>query len=86
MKLRTLFTLALGVAVGYKLARTVSRDDPSIVKGPRGEKAPAGLSLGINGTTQRLADQMTGKSLDVIRSARQAIHARLTQDPDATWN
>jgi len=86
MKLRTLIVLVIGLALGYKLAKRTTQDDPAIVKGPRDERPAANPAMRmISGQAQRLADQATVKSLDVIRGARRAIRSRLTDD-DPAWN
>ena len=88
MKLRSLLILAAGVAVGYKLAKTATEDDPLVVKGPQREQTSGNPALRvITGQAQRLADQATGKSLDAIRGARRALQSRLSDaEDDAAWN
>ena len=86
MKLRTLILLAVGIALGYKLAKRSTEDDPAIVKGPRDEQRSSNPALRlISGQAQKLADQATVKSLDAIRGARRALQSRLAED-DAAWN
>ena len=88
MKLRSLMILAAGLAVGYKLAKTATEDDPLVVKGPQREQTSGSPALRvITGQAQRLADQATGKSLDAIRGARRAFQSRLSDtEDDAAWN
>jgi hypothetical protein len=87
MKLRTLILLAAGVAIGYKLAKRSTEDDPYVVKGPRDEQRSGNPALRlIGGQAQKLADQATVKSLDAIRGARRAIQSRLSDDDTAAWN
>ena len=86
MKLRTLVLIAVGIALGYKLAKRSTEDDPAIVKGPRDEQRSSNPALRlISGQAQKLADQATVKSLDAIRGARRALQSRLAED-DAAWN
>ncbi|HEV8563882.1 MAG TPA: hypothetical protein VGR41_03105 [Actinomycetota bacterium] len=88
MKLRTLLILAVGLALGYKLAKRATEDDPYVVKGPQREQSNGRPTFRvITGQAQRLAGQASGKSLDAIRGARRALQSRLadTQD-DAAWN
>jgi hypothetical protein len=86
MKFRTLILIAVGIALGYKLAKRSTEDDPAIVKGPRDEQRSSNPALRlISGQAQKLADQATVKSLDAIRGARRALQSRLAED-DAAWN
>jgi hypothetical protein len=88
MKLRTLLILLVGLAIGYKLAKRATEDDPYVVKGPQRETSTGNPALrAIGGTAQRLADQATVKSLDAIRGARRALQSRLGESQgDAVWN
>jgi hypothetical protein len=92
MKFRT--GLLLGLAVGYGIAKrsALTEDDPYVVKGPQREQ-PSGLAANmavraVGDRAQRLADQATVASLDVIRRTRSAIQSRLGEAPgdDAAWN
>jgi hypothetical protein len=88
MKLRTLLILAIGLAIGYKLAKRATADDPYIVKGPQREASNGSPTLRvISGQAQKLADQATGKSLEAIRGARRALQSRMAEAQDDTaWN
>lgn len=87
MKLRTLLILLVGLAIGYKLAKRATEDDPYVVKGPQRETAGNPALRAIGGTAQRLADQATVRSLDAIRGARRALQSRLGESQDdAVWN
>ena len=92
MKFRT--GLLLGLAVGYGIAKrsALTEDDPYVVKGPQREQA-SGLASNmavraVGDRAQRLADQATVASLDVIRRTRSAIQSRLGESSgeDAAWN
>jgi hypothetical protein len=88
MKLRNLFLIGLGIAIGYQISRKLREDDPNVVSGPRPSKADgngAGRGM-VAGQAQRLADQATARSLEAIRRARGAIRTRLAEDTDASWN
>jgi hypothetical protein len=86
MKLRTFLILIVGLAIGYKLAKRATQDDPLVVKGPQRDQVRPKFRL-ITGPAQRLADQATGKSLDAIRGARRALQNRLADSQDdAAWN
>ena len=87
MKLRSLFLLAGGVALGMKLAAKLHEDDPNVLHGPqrsRTDQRPA-LRL-VSDRVQRLTDAATGKSLDAIRRVRSEIRDRLGEDDAAAWN
>ena len=88
MKLRTLLILVVGLAIGYKLAKRATEDDPYVVKGPHRQQWSGGPKFRvITGQAQRLADQATGKSLDAIRGARRALQSHLADSQDdAAWN
>jgi hypothetical protein len=87
MRLRTLLMLAAGIAIGRRLAKKSSEDEPDVVKGPRDEQPTANPVLQvITGPAQKLADQAAVKGIDAIRSARRAIQSRLGEDDDAAWN
>jgi len=90
MKFRT--GLLLGLAVGYGLAKrsALTEDDPYVVKGPQREQS-SGTNTAVRAVgdrAQRLADQATVASLDVIRRTRSAIQSRLGESSggDAAWN
>ena len=86
MKLRTLLILIVGLAIGYKLAKRATQDDPLVVKGPQRDQARPRFRL-ISGSAQKLADQATGKSLEAIRGARRALQNKLADSQDdAAWN
>jgi hypothetical protein len=91
MKFRT--GLLLGLAVGYGLAKrsALTQDDPYVVKGPQREQSSGGTNTAVRAVgdrAQRLADQATVASLDVIRRTRSAIQSRLgeSSSDDAAWN
>jgi hypothetical protein len=86
MKLRTLLILIVGLAIGYKLARRATQDDPLVVKGPQRDQGTPRFRL-ISGSAQRLADRATGRSLEAIRGARLAMQNKLADSQeDAAWN
>lgn len=87
MKLRSLFLLIAGVALGMKLAGKLREDDPNVLHGPqraRSEQRP-GLRL-VSTQVQRLTDAATGRSLEAIRRVRSEIRDRLGEDDAAAWN
>jgi hypothetical protein len=87
MKLRSLFLLIAGVALGMKLAAKLREDDPNVLHGPqraRSDQTP-GLRL-VTDQFQRITDAATGKSLDAIRRVRSEIRDRLGEDDAAAWN
>jgi hypothetical protein len=91
MKLRNLILIALGIAIGYKLFAKVHEDDPSVVKGP--QRRQEGFGSGRAGRTvssqaQRIAEQATSKSLDIIKRARGSLRDRMGEyeSDDAVWN
>ena len=88
MKLRNLLLIGLGIAVGMQISRRLREDDPNVVRGPqRPQSGGAAPTVRIvSAQAQRLADQATAKSLDVIRRARGAIRTRLVEDDDGAWN
>lgn len=86
MKLRSLFPLAAGVALGMRLAAKLREDDPNVLHGPqrrRHDQRP-GLRL-VSSKVQRMTDAATGRSLDAIRRVRSEIRDRLGEDT-AAWN
>ena len=90
MRLRNLLLIAIGIAIGIRLARKLREDDPNVVTGPqRDQSAGANQAVKIVSTqAQRLADQAAGASLGAIRRARGAIRTRLgdLDEDDAAWN
>ena len=87
MRLRSLLLLALGVALGLKLAAKLREDDPDVVHGPQrttDQRRPA-LRLVSDGL-QRATDVATDKSLQAIRRVRTEIRDRLGEDDAAAWN
>jgi hypothetical protein len=89
VKLRNLILLAVGIALGLKIAEKLREDDPEVLHGPqraRSEPRPA-LRL-VTTQVQRLTDAATGASLDAIRRLRGEIRHRLGDgDEDiAAWN
>ena len=87
MKLRSLFLLIAGVALGMKLAGKLREDDPNVLHGPQRARSEqrAGLRL-VSMQVQRLTDAATGKSLEAIRRVRGEIRDRLGEDDAAAWN
>ena len=89
MKLRSLFLVAAGIGIGYSLSQRMRQDDPEVVRGPQSRStASPGLQL-VTDQAQRLADQASLRSLDVIRRARGAIRGRLGETEtfdEAAWN
>jgi hypothetical protein len=87
VKLRSLFLLIAGVALGMKLAGKLREDDPNVLHGPqraRSDQSP-GLRL-VSTQVQRLTDVAAGKSLEAIRRVRSEIRDRLGEDDAAAWN
>ena len=86
MKLRNLLLIAFGIFVGYKLAAKMREDDPNVVSGPRRESS--GAVRIVSAQAQRLADQATTKSLDMIKRARGSLRDRASnyESEDAVWN
>jgi hypothetical protein len=88
MKLRTVFLIVLGVAIGYWLSTKRHADDPDVIAGPRDEGKGGSAGRFVSGQAQKLADQATTKGLEAIRRARGAIRDRIGEaEPDeALWN
>ena len=89
MKLRSLIVLGAGVAIGYRLAKKMNEDDPNVVHGPQHSASQSSTALLlVQGQAQKLADQASIRSLEVIRRARGAIRERLGESAsdDAVWN
>ena len=87
MKLRSLFLLIAGVALGMKLAGKLREDDPNVLHGPQRTRSGQrpGLRL-VSTQVQRLTAAATGKSLEAIRRVRSEIRDRLGEDDAAAWN
>jgi hypothetical protein len=73
--------VAIGVAVGFSLAKRMMTDDPNVVTGPR-DNGGSSL-LGTQG--RRIAERAQIAGLGAIQRARSSIQARLG-DGDPTWN
>ncbi len=89
MKLRSLVVLAAGVAIGYRIAKKMNEDDPNVVHGPQHSASQSSTAmLLVQGQAQKLADQASLRSLEVIRRARGAIRERLGESAadDSAWN
>lgn len=88
MKLRNLFLLAVGVAIGYQLAAKMREDDPNVVRGPRRQSGGSRTVRTVSAQAQKLADQAASKGLDVIKRARGSIRDRIVdyESDDAVWN
>ena len=91
MKLRNLILIALGIFIGYKLATKIREDDPSVVKGP--QRRQEGFASGrtgrmVSSQAQRIAEQATNKSLEIIKRARGSLRDRVGdfENDDAVWN
>jgi hypothetical protein len=86
VKLRNLLLIAIGIFVGYKLATKMREDDPNVVSGPRRESGRTART--VSAQAQRLADQATTKSLDMIKRARGSLRDRAGnyESDDAVWN
>jgi hypothetical protein len=89
MKLRSLLLVAAGIGIGYTISQKMREDDPEVVRGPQRRPARSpGMQL-VTGQAQRIADQASVRSLEVIRRARGAIRTRLGEPEtfdDAAWN
>ena len=91
MKIRNLILIVLGIAIGYKLAAKMREDDPNVVKGPQRRQEGFGSSRTartVSLQAQRIAEQATNKSLDIIRRARGSLRDRMGEyeKDDAVWN
>ena len=91
MKIRNLILIALGIAIGYNLAAKMREDDPNVVKGPQRRKEGFGSSRTartVSSQAQRIAEQATNKSLDIIKRARGSLRDRMGEyeKDDAVWN
>ena len=83
MKVRNLLLIAIGIGIGYKLAAKMREDDPHVVSGPRRESGSRTVRT-VSAQAQRLADQATTKSLDMIKRARGSL--RDYKSDEAVWN
>jgi hypothetical protein len=91
MKIRNLILIAIGIALGYKLAAKMREDDPSVVKGPQRRQEGFGSSRtarAVSSQAQRIAEQATHRSLDIIKRARGSLRDRMGEyeTDDAVWN
>ncbi len=88
MKIRNLLLLAIGIAIGYKLAAKMREDDPNVVAGPRRDSNGSRTLRTVSAQAQRLGDQATTKSLDLIKRARGTLRDRMGdyESDDAVWN
>jgi hypothetical protein len=86
MKLRSLFLLIAGVALGMKLAAKLREDDPNVLHGPQRKRSDQPALRLVSGQVQRITDAATGRSLDAIRRVRSGIRDRLGEDDAAAWN
>jgi hypothetical protein len=91
VKLRNLILIAIGIAIGFKLAAKIREDDPSVIKGP--QRRPEGFGSSrtartVSSQAQRIAEQATNKSLDIIKRARGSLRDRMGEyeRDDAVWN
>jgi hypothetical protein len=82
MRIRTLLLLVIGIGIGYAIANKLREDDPNVV---RGSQSRAGRTVSVQ--AQKLADQATAKSLDLVKRARGSIRERIgSNGDDAVWN
>jgi hypothetical protein len=82
MKIRTLLLLVIGIGIGYAIANRMREDDPNVVTGPQRR---TGRTVSIQ--AQKLADQATMKSLELVKRARGSIRDRMASNgDDAVWN
>ena len=91
MKLRNLILIAIGIAIGYKLAAKMREDDPSVVKGPQRRQegfASSRTARTVSTQAQRIAGQATTRSLDIIKRARGSLRDRMGEyeNDEAVWN
>ena len=87
MRFRNLLLIAIGIAIGLKLAAKMREDDPNVVSGPRRESGSRAVRT-VSVQAQRLADQATTKSLDMIKRARSSLRERKSdyESDEAVWN
>jgi hypothetical protein len=88
VKLRNLLLIVIGIAIGYKIAAKMREDDANVVKGPRQESGGNRAVRTVSTQAQRLADQATTKSLEMIKRARGSLRDRMGEyeSDDAVWN
>jgi hypothetical protein len=91
VKFRNLILIAIGIAIGYKLAAKMGEDDPSVVKGPQRRQEGFGSSRTVrtvSSQAQRIAEKATNKSLGIIKRARGSLRDRMGEyeNDDAVWN
>jgi hypothetical protein len=88
VKIRNLLLLAIGIGIGYKLATKMREDDPNVVAGPRRDSNGSRTLRTVSAQAQRLGDQATTKSLDLIKKARGTLRDRMSdyESDDAVWN
>jgi hypothetical protein len=88
VKVRNLLLLAIGIGLGYKFATKMREDDPNVVAGPRRESNGGRTRRIVSAQAQRLGDQATTKSLDLIKRARGTLRDRMGdyESDDAVWN
>jgi hypothetical protein len=88
VKVRNLLLLAIGIGLGYKFAAKMREDDPNVVAGPRRESNGGRTRRIVSAQAQRLGDQATTKSLDLIKRARGTLRDRMGdyESDDAVWN
>ncbi len=88
MKIRNLLLLAIGIGLGYKFAAKMREDDPNVVAGPRRDSNGGRTRRIVFAQAQRLGDQATTKSLDLIKRARGTLRDRMGdyESDDAVWN
>jgi hypothetical protein len=88
LKIRNLLLLAIGIAIGLKLAAKMREDDPNVVAGPRRDSNGSRTLRTVSAQAQRLGDQATTKSLDLIKRARGSLRDRMGdyESDDAVWN
>jgi hypothetical protein len=87
VRFRNLLLIAIGIAIGLKLAAKMREDDPNVVSGPRRESGSRAVRT-VSVQAQRLADQATTKSLDMIKRARSSLRERKSdyESDEAVWN
>jgi hypothetical protein len=92
MKLRGLFLIGAGIAIGYSIASKLREDDPNVVSGPQrsGADQRSRTVRLVSSQAQRLADRASERSIVALRKARGAIRQRLDEDSsyydDAAWS
>jgi hypothetical protein len=88
VKIRNPLLLAIGIGIGYKLAAKMREDDPNVIAGPRRDSNGGRTLRTVSAQAQRLGDQATTKSLDLIKRARGTLRDRMGdyENDDAVWN